>query len=331
MPVSGQHIFAPKCCFFRAMAGLLGAGMLLAPILACERKSEQPATAQAVAKVNGEAIAASVIQEKLQRFRREHGRLAFRSEHDLEKVRSRMLKEEIERKLVRQAARRLAIEVDDEAVDRALLRRRADYPGRAFEEYLVEARIPLSSLREDIRHRLLVQSLFRQEINPRVVVSPQEVAARYEEDPDRWALGEQVRARQIVTSTEEEANQLRRRLLRGESFEALARTHSLGPEGDRGGDLGWFTRGMMPPAIEDTCFKLSGNRFSEVVESQYGFHIFQVIDRRDGKPRPLSEVSSTIENELRLEKEYEAQRAYIDSLIEKARITVNESILAEVR
>ncbi len=309
---------------FLVVASLMLAGCKPSPM---EHQADPPA----VATIDGEVILAEVLEEDLRRFRREHGQLAFRSETDLETIRRHLLDQAVERVLVRRTAEELGISIDDEAVERAILRRRSAYPDRTFEEYLVETGIPLSSLREEMRYRLLLQELFSREVNPRVVVTDEEIEEHYEKDPSAWALEEQVRARQIVVRTDDEATRLARRIRRGEDFAELAARYSLGPEGEQGGELGWFTRGTMPPPIDDVCFSLPTGRLSEVVESPYGFHIFQVMERREERPRSLSEVSRTIAGELRLQKEHEAQRAYIAGLREAAEITVFDNVLAEVR
>jgi peptidyl-prolyl cis-trans isomerase C len=314
----------------RWLAGLLPAALLV--IAACETGADRtPRDPEPVAVVDGVSISADVLTAGLRRFRREHGQLAFRSERDLEEVRRRLLDEQIERLLLEQAAERHGIRIDDDAVERALLRRRAAYPGRTFEAYLAEANIPLSELREEIRYRLLVQQLMGREVNPRVAVTDEEIEARFEADPAGWAMEDQVRARQIVVRTEDEARQILRRLRRGEPFAELAAAHSLGPESERGGNLGWFSRGTMPAPIDEVCFDLPVGRVSEVVESPYGYHLFEVTERREARDRPLAEVRRTIENELRLEKEQAAQRAFVERLKSEARIVVDEAILAEVR
>ncbi len=322
--MSSWRIEAPIGALFTASLMLVAAG--------CPPStSSQESESRTVAVVNDQSIDVEVLQQAMHRFRREHGQMAFRTESDVEAVRKHLLDDAITRLLVREAAENLGISIDNEEVERALLRSKSPYPDRAFEEYLVEAGMPLSELREEILHRLLLKEIFREAVNPRVIVTEEEVREAYEEDPAAWALKEQVRARQIIVGTKEEARRLHRQLRGSADFAELAERHSLGPEGERGGDLGWFTRGTMPPPIGEVCFSLPENRLSEVIESPYGFHIFEVVERREARPRPLDEVSSTIANELQMAKEQEAQQAYLKRLREEASLTIHQEVLAEVR
>jgi len=164
----------------------------------------------------------------------------------------------------------------------------------------------------------------------RIAVSREEVEKYYEEHRDQFRKPEEVRVRQIVTKTEEEAEKLRKMVLRGASFEELARKHSLGPEAKNGGDLGYFPRGRMPPAIEEACFKLWSSHVSRVAASPYGFHLFQLVDRRAARELSLEDAREEIERKLVDEKTREAETYYIRSLREKASIQRDLSLLEKV-
>lgn len=87
-------------------------------------------------------------------------------------------------------------------------------------------------------------------------------------------------ARHILVETQEEAEEMINRLNNGESFEALAKTYSTCPSGeDKGGELGLFNRGQMVPAFENVAFSLPLNTISQPVESQFGFHVIEVIEK----------------------------------------------------
>ena len=71
------------------------------------------------------------------------------------------------------------------------------------------------------------------------------------------------------------------RLLRqGEDFAKVAKEHSLSPDREQGGDLGFFAKGEMPPEFDAIVFKLAPGRISDLVQSDYGFHIFLVAHRK---------------------------------------------------
>jgi peptidyl-prolyl cis-trans isomerase C len=191
--------------------------------------------------------------------------------------------------------------------------------GKSLEAYLKET-----------GSSLLLRKLLKREVVDRIAVSQEEVEKYYEEHRDQFRKPEEVRVRQIVTKTEEEAEKLRKEIMRGASFEELARKHSLGPEAKNGGDLGYFPRGRMPPAIEEACFKLWSSHVSRVAASPYGFHLFQLVDRRPARELTLEEAGEEIERKLVDGKTREAETYYIRSLREKASIQRDLSLLEKV-
>lgn len=95
---------------------------------------------------------------------------------------------------------------------------------------------------------------------------------------------EQVHARHILVATEEEAQQVLDRLAAGEAFDALATELSLDTgSAAEGGELGWFARGQMVTEFEEAAFTLEPGTISEPVQTTYGFHIIEVLERDDNR------------------------------------------------
>ncbi len=93
---------------------------------------------------------------------------------------------------------------------------------------------------------------------------------------------EEVRARHILIETEVKAKEVFEKLAHGDDFSKLAKEFSKDPGSkDEGGDLGYFARGQMVPQFEDAAFKLKKGDVSQPVQSQFGWHIIKVEDRRD--------------------------------------------------
>jgi len=118
--------------------------------------------------------------------------------------------------------------------------------------------------------RLFETSIYRRKL--------QEVLA--EEVP---TTAEQVHVRHISVETEEEAKEVLERLAAGEDFAALANELSTDP-GTEDGDLGWFPRGQMVPEFEEAAFALQPGQTSDPVQTSYGYHIIQLIERDPARP-----------------------------------------------
>lgn len=99
------------------------------------------------------------------------------------------------------------------------------------------------------------------------------------------ASSPQVRARHILVATEEDAALAKERLDAGEDFAELAKEMSLDPSAQvNGGDLGWFPKGVMTPTFELAAFELEPGIIGDPIQSPFGFHIIQVLERADDVP-----------------------------------------------
>lgn len=137
------------------------------------------------------------------------------------------------------------------------------------------------------------------------------VAARFDELIADAEPEEEVSARHILVETEEEAIALKEQLDGGADFAELAMEHSLDPgSGQRGGDLGYFGRGQMVQPFDEAAFSLEIGTVSDPVQSQFGWHLILVEDRRE-KPLPtLEQVAPQIRDEIARE----AARGFIEDL-----------------
>jgi peptidyl-prolyl cis-trans isomerase C/foldase protein PrsA len=284
---------------------------------------------RAVAIVNGEAIALADFQEALDEIR-SVGKGFFVDKERANSLKRDLLERMIDTRLLLQEARRRRIVLDPKVAEASLDLARREYPPGGLEEELLKKGKSVEAYLKETGSSLLLRKLLKREVVDRIAVSREEVEKYYEEHRDKFRKPEEVRVRQIVTKSEEEAEKLRKMILRGAKFEELARKHSLGPEAKKGGDLGYFPRGRMPPAIEEACFKLWSSHVSRVAASPYGFHLFQLVDRRAARELSLDDAAAEIERKLVDEKTREAETYYIRSLREKASIQRDLSLLDKV-
>jgi len=213
-----------------------------------------------------------------------------------------------EQLIVQAAVRDTTIVLDDtdleEIVSEDLQQRVRQFGGQvAFQQALEAQGFTLTSFREFLRGQVRQQRLYQQYMAKRsrdlarIIIQDSEIQAFFEEQ--RENMGERpptvAFTQIIVTSTPSdsagdaaraEAERIRQMALEGEDFEDLARRFSQEPGAqDSGGDLGWFRRGEMVDAFEEAAFSLPVNAISQVVETDFGFHIIKVERRRSGEVR----------------------------------------------
>jgi peptidyl-prolyl cis-trans isomerase C len=93
-------------------------------------------------------------------------------------------------------------------------------------------------------------------------------------------MAKQVRASHILVKTEDQANDIMKRVTAGEDFAALAKRFSKCPSGGKGGDLGWFGKGMMVPEFEKAAFESDEGKVVGPVKTQIGYHLIKVTGKK---------------------------------------------------
>lgn len=164
-----------------------------------------------------------------------------------------------------------------------------------------------------VRDQLLERYAVRKEIDG--AVSDEKLRKIYDETVATGA--EEVHARHILVKTADEAVAIIKELDGGADFAEMAKEKSTGPSGPRGGDLGFFGRGQMVPEFEAAAYGLdAGNHSREPVQTQFGFHVIKVEEKRATTPPSFEE---SVE-ELRADAAQAAGSAYVERLRETAKI-----------
>ncbi len=148
------------------------------------------------------------------------------------------------------------------------------------------------------RDRVLAASFIDARISEDV--TPETVERFYQSQRDVTVLGDEVRARHILVATGKEAEEIIAAINAGADFGALAREKSL----DRataplGGEIGWFTRSMMTPVLSNAAFSTKKGQLAPPFQTEFGWHVLQVLDRRSTRSVPFEEVKDNIETFLR--------------------------------
>jgi len=183
---------------------------------------------------------------------------------------------------------------------------------------------------DDLRRRLVVQRVMRKYQAPSAVTDEQ-VKAQYDQNPALYSTT-QVHASHILVKDEDSARQLLAEVkAHPEKFADLAREKSTDTvSAKKGGDLGTFSPGRMVPEFDKVAFALKPGEISDVVKTQYGYHIIMVTERKDGEPRPFDQVKEHIRAALRNKMVQDQVQGHLDELKKTADLKIDENALARV-
>lgn len=159
--------------------------------------------------------------------------------------------------------------VTDEEIDAELATVKEQY-GEGYDAALAQSNVTEEMLKSNIRFTLLQEKATKD-----VEVTEEEIQNYYDQ------ASQELNARHILVEDEATANEIIEKLNAGEDFAKLAKEFSTDPgSGAQGGDLGWFSVGTMVPAFNDAAYALEIDKISEPVQSDFGYHIIQVKEKR---------------------------------------------------
>lgn len=317
------------------MALVIVCGILLMPMMVvAEEAVKEDGKPENAAVVNGTEISYKDFEWELDLYvQRLQAQGMQIPEHLQVQVRQEVLNDLINRELIFQESVKQGIAVTDEDVDQELAAIKQRYPDpKQFDTILQSMKMSEEKLKGQIAQRSAITALLEKEIVTKVDVGDKEVQAYYDDHPEMFERPEEVRARHILikvapdaeAAAKTEARQklvgIKEKLDGGADFAELAEAHSECPSSQNGGDLGFFGKGKMVPAFEAAAFALAPGTVSDIVETDFGYHLIKVEEQRDAGAIGFDEVKPRIADNLRNEKIQKELVAYLEKLRDTAKI-----------
>ena len=163
-----------------------------------------------------------------------------------------------------------------------------------------------------------------QSLRSRVTIPPQDVRRYYDQNIEQFSTPEQVKASHVLIKVAEgtddaaarkQAEDVLAQARAGKDFAELAKQHSQDDSNNKnGGDLGFFGRGAMVKEFEDAAFAMQPGQISEVIKTQFGYHVIKVTDKKAAETRPFEQVKPQIEDQLKWERAQQQAQQIADDI-----------------
>ena len=286
------------------------------------------------AKVNSEIITLSAIEERAEILRQKYvGAPVSISKPDLVKEELNMI---IEERLQIQEGKKIGFIVDEDAVDAAMkeIETKNGLAEGQLREMLKREGRTLESYKNHIRDQIMVSKISRFEVGNRVKVSEKSIVNFYRENQKEFWEEGKAKARHILFIAERgSSKKVKREKLRlakkvlseirkGTDFAKLAMKYSEDVSASSGGDVGFVGRGKMVPEFEEAVFSLKSGQVSNIVETEYGYHIIKVEEVLPGRTLLLKDVKERIQQILTMQKHKQVYDVWMDELKASAFIEV---------
>lgn len=281
-----------------------------------------------VAKVNGTPIAKSDLVRLADQL---HAQIPTMPE--TADFYRKVLDQLVSNRLLVDEAKAAGITAADDEVNKQLGDLKSRMTPEKYQEELKKEGLTEADLLKQTRETIEVQKFVDAKVVNDVTVSDQQVKAFYDQNPDKLKRPERLHVRHILINAKDaspadkqkaraKADDLLAKLKAGGDFAKLAEESSDDPGSKQhGGELPWFSKGQMVPPFEAAAFALKQpNDLSPVVETQFGFHIIQLIEHQDAGLVPFDEVKARIAGFLKQQQQREKFLDHVKALKAKSKI-----------
>ena len=189
------------------------------------------------------------------------------------------------------------------------------------------------------KRRVRFLTIDAESIRGKMTVTPQEAEARYQQNLATYQTPEQVRASHILLKTDgkndaevrKKAEGILAKVKAGADFAALAKQYSEDGSKDNGGDLDFFGRGAMVKEFDEVAFSLEPGKISDLVKTQFGYHIIKVVERRPASTRTFADVKLQVEDQIKYEKAQAEAARIADEIAKEIREPADLDRVAKAR
>ena len=299
--------------------------------------SGSAASSKFAAKVNGVGIKTKTLDAAVSNFIENQKAFGVEvKEEEKAKLREGILEQLISAELLYQESKKAKLgDLKEKTEERFGEIKKGFASEDEFKKLLEDRGISENDLREDIKKGVHIDTFLEKDLYSSVVISDQEKKEEYEKNKDKLSLPEQVKASHILIRFKDDASDedkkdamakiedLRKRAVSGEDFAELAKENSEDGSAPQGGDLRYFRRGMMVPQFEAVAFSLDAGKISDVVETQFGYHIIKVLDKKAARKLSYQEVEADMTRFLIGQKRGAALEEFVAGLKKNAKIEMD--------
>ncbi len=296
-------------------------------------KTIEKKTPEKAVTVNDTMISYKDFERRLSYYMQRLNKQEPLSEEMQANIRSDVLDDLINQELLFQESGKQGIKVTDAELvtHMASMKKNAGSPEQ-FDSLLKKMGYSESEYKTDLLRQTAIRNYIEKGIASTVTVTDAEAKTFFDANPDKFKVQERVRASHILFKLESDADDkkkseerkkllaLKKRIEKGEDFATLAKENSQCPSSKQGGDLNYFTKGRMAKPFEDAAFSLKTGQVSDVVETQFGYHLIKVVDHKDAGVMDFEDVKDKLIEELRKQAMQKKIMAQVTSLREAAKI-----------
>jgi peptidyl-prolyl cis-trans isomerase C len=303
------------------------------PKAQAQEEKQEP---QNVAIVNGVAISKNAFDTEISRMLQQlmQGGQGIQPQQ-FEQLREIALDNLIKQQLLFEAAKEAGYSADEATVEDRLAKLKERFGDEEkYRDALEKMGADEESLKQEIRQSLKVNQFVTEKFVDTVEITDEQVQEFYDENPRFFQQPGQVKASHVLIKIPEEADEaqkaealqkaedVKKKAEAGEDFAELAKEYSEGPSAEQGGDLGFFQKEQMVGPFAEAAFAMEPGQISDVVETQFGYHVIKVADKKEARTMTLDEVHDQLVQYLKQQTVEKRMDEYLESAKADAEVEV---------
>jgi peptidyl-prolyl cis-trans isomerase C len=284
-----------------------------------------------LARVNGEPVTKTDFERFIKNLEASRGSIPQERRDEVFRA---ALDQLITYNVMKQEATGRKLAIDDAEIEKRVQQIQGNMTSEQFSKSLSDRNTSVAQLRTDARVDMMIDKMMEGELATITAATEPEAKAFYDGNADKFQQGELARASHILVMANEQADEetkkkarakiedILKRVRAGEDFAKLASENSDDGSKAQGGDLGFFKRGQMVGPFDQAAFALEPGEVSDIVTTQFGYHIIKLIERKDPTVVPYEKVQPQIVQFLSEQKKRDRVGAVIEEAKKRAKIEV---------
>jgi len=283
-----------------------------------------------VVRVNDVSLSAKEFSDSLATRLRVFNSLSAKDSAVIAQAKSAVIQDFIVSVVTQQWAQQNQIFVRKEDLDAEILKVRKSYPDDfTFRKALADEGLTYETWESRVKNSLLEKMVVHKLLEKLPKPTESELLVYYNKNKSKYERSAALKLRQIVTTTDEDAQKIRTELSKGRSFVDLAKKFSISSDASLGGELGWVEKGTAD--FYDTLNKLAVGQKSNVIKTPFGFHIFEIMAKRPGGQLSFNEARKGIEQSLLSAKEQDIYSSWLEEQVLKSRVFKDDEFINNIQ
>ena len=283
-----------------------------------------------ILKINSTNISTQEFADRLARQMRNYDALQVKDAGNLQHAKDQTVQMFVIEVLTKDYAKKAGLVISDADIEAESKNLRKSYPDDlTFRRALADENVSYDQWKKDIAFTLLQKKVYAQVTKDAPEPTEAEMKEYYDANKLRFQRSARLQLRQIVVEKEDTARRLLQDLASGGDMGKLAKQYSIAPEADNGGVTDWIEKGTLD--IFDQGFKMPLRQRSKVLQSPYGYHIFEVIKKEPESHLSFADAKANIKTLLKERKDQGAFSAWLEQQVRQSSVLRNDELIGAIK